>query len=147
MMACCCAQSSTIDFEHNGFNSHGHMLRFLGARTRFFLASDGTPREVGVVTPHLHEGVRYQYSRDLYAVGDVLLFERCFLDAPKDVSRDEPLPERVTALTSEAFRSAGYCPLHVAKHRIAWDTDTASEGDWWSGAPDPDADIMLNNVS
>lgn len=123
--------------------SRGILMRIMGARTRFFLDANDRPREVGVATRNYLVMVRRQEFAWPTAVGDMFVFERCFMNEPYDVCFDQPLPERVVPLSAEEF--ATFRPLHGARHHNHWD-HTIGNITWpWSpGDPDPEADTLFD---
>ena len=123
--------------------SRGGLMRIHGARTRFFLDATGRTREVGIASQNYLDSSRVQQWTWPSALGDMFVFERCFLDEPYDICVDRPLPERVFPLSAEEF--AAFRPLHVTQHRVTFsNTSGTITSPWLPGDPDPDADALFD---
>ena len=130
--------------ENNQEDSRGAIIRILGVRTRFFLTPTGNTVEIGIITPNLFTVLHS--TMPTFEVGNLVLFERCYLNEPYDNGFQSVLPERISVLSREEF--ATYRPLHVAKHRIMFDSVGAGHITlpWSSDDPDPEADVMFNKA-
>lgn len=140
--------------ENNDEDGRGMMMRVLGARTRFFLAPDGSTREVGIITPNFLTMLLPQtfteaapWTRNTLHPGDLFEFERTFLNEPFDDGFDPMFPERVTRLAPSTF--ATYLPLQVAKHRVVWNSAGVGHitSPWMTDDADPEADVLFEKYT